>query len=176
MARRHKTPKVFPATHESLWLENRAADEMGYVRIQNEQELFALVDVGVLAPLDGLIVAKKLPPFRRYALPATVEYARKLNGDFYDVFSSPLVVTSAVRPADVQRKLRRRNRNAAPESGDRGSTHQRGTTFDISKRLSRPQYRWLVLRLLRDRALHRVLVIEEKACFHIFVGGQIDVY
>jgi hypothetical protein len=37
--------------------------------------------------------------------------------------------------------------------------------------LSRAEYQWLVMRLLYYRALHRVLVIEERACFHIFVGG-----
>jgi hypothetical protein len=164
-----KTRKFFPSTHESVGLENVAADAAGIPRIADEHDLLVLVQQEKLVPLDGLAVAPKLPDNRRYALPETVEYVKKLDGGFHGIFAIHLVVTSAVRPATVQKRLRRRNRNAAPATGDRASSHERGTTVDISRRMSRRQYRWLVVQLMVDRALGRVLVIEEKACFHIFV-------
>jgi hypothetical protein len=80
-------------------------------------------------------------------------------------------VDSAVRPATVQKKLRRWNRNAAPWDGERASSHERGTTIDISRNLTKTEYRWLVFQLLYYRAVGVVMVIEEKACFHIFVRG-----
>lgn len=165
------TRKTFPATHDSVRLENEAADSMGVSRILVKQQILVLAQQQKLVPLDGLWIAKKLPVERRYALPETVLYLRRLDDLFSARFGGHLVVTSAVRSADVQKKLRRRNHNAAPADGAAPSSHERGTTVDISRHFTHREYRWVVLRLLVDRALGRVLVIEEKACFHIFVGG-----
>lgn len=170
-AKVRRPKKFFPSTHDSVRLENEAADSMGVVRISDEKVLSAFVENGVFVPLDGLWVCRKLPTNRRYALPETVLYLRRLDDLFSAQFGDHLVITSAVRPATVQARLRRHNRNAAPVSGERASSHERGTTVDIGRRMPRKQYRWLVLRLMVDRALGRVTVIEEKACFHIFVKG-----
>lgn len=167
-----RTHKLFPPSHESVHQENIAADSMGVSRIENEPEMNALILQQTLVPLDGLTVDKHLPKNRRFALPKTVDYMRGLDNDFFSAFGRHLVISSAVRPATVQKKLRRRNRNAAPDSGDRASSHERGTTVDICRRFSTRQYRWLAARLMYDRALGRVYVIEERACFHIFVGGN----
>jgi hypothetical protein len=164
--------KFFPSTHDSVRLENEAGDAMGIPRIANESDLSDLVEAGALVPLGGLLVCPKLPVNRRYALPETVLYLRRLDDLFSAQFGRHLVVTSAVRPATVQKKLRRRNRNAAPADGDRASSHERGTTIDISRHLTRSEYCWIVLRLMVDKALGRVMVIEERACIHIFVTGK----
>lgn len=167
--------KNFPANHDSVLLENVAADAMGARRYYTEREVTEAVWDGELVPLTGLWVAKQLPPDRRYALPATVEFAQELSYAFEDEFGQHLILDSAVRPATVQQKLGRRNRCAAPAYGERASSHERGTTIDISRHMTKPEYRWLVVKLLYYRAIGRILVIEERACFHIFVKGNYGV-
>lgn len=172
---KHLPHNFFRPTHDSVRLENERADIMDVPRYQTQAEVDAAVVSGALAPVQSYYttytVSSKLPPNRRFARSETVGFLESLSAEFYSTFRTPLVVDSAIRPADCQRRLRRINRNAAPYTGDRASSHERGTTIDLSKRLTRQQYRWLVGRLLYERALGRVLVIEERACFHIFVGG-----
>jgi hypothetical protein len=183
-----KIKKVFPAGLESVLQENIEADKMSAWRYLDVDELDDAIERGELVPLDNLTVSPKLPPNRRFARPATVAFAQQLSREFYDEFADtkhfvPLMVDSAVRPMDVQKKLWKRlgckwhSCVAAPPDGERASSHERGTTFDISRRMTKAQYRWLVLRLLFYRATHKILVIEERACFHIFVynGDAVDV-
>lgn len=168
--------KFFPATADSVRLENERADALSLARVDDEQDLLALVQHNVLVPLVGVEVSRRLPQNRRYALPATVEYVRSLNEDYIRVSGHSLVVSSAVRPVTTQRRLRRWNRCAAPAYGNRSSSHERGSTVDISRHFSRQEYLWLVWRLWYDKARGKILVIEERACFHIFVGESDEVY
>jgi hypothetical protein len=170
-----RTRSPFPANHDSVRIENEVADSMRAWRYADMQEVLAAVQQNRLISVQQhrLIVARKLPTDRRYALPATVAYIGGLNERFEAQFNYALTVDSAIRPASVQKKLRRWNRSAAPATGDRASTHERGTTVDLSRRLTRAQYRWLVVQLLYDRAVGKILVIQERACFHIFVIGEV---
>lgn len=171
-----RTPNPFPAkpNHGSVQLENEVADYMRARRYANMQEVFVAVQQHRLVSIEQhrLNVARKLPKDRRYALPATVQYVGELNYRFEAQFNYALTIDSAIRPATVQKRLARRNWSAAPADGARASTHERGTTVDISRRLTRAQYRWLVVQLLYDRAIGKVLVIQERACIHIFVTGE----
>jgi len=167
--------KVFPATHDSIPAENRRADMLGLKRYETMDEVRQDVAQSILVPLS-ITVSKRLPKDRRYALPETVAFAEKLDQDFYEATGDRLVVDSAIRPSDVQKRLARRNRNAAPADGARASTHERGTTFDLSRRMKRGEYRWLLLRLAYYRARGEILIIEERACVHIFVNqGSLEV-
>ena len=60
---------------------------------------------------------------------------------------------------------------------------QAGTTFDLAKRVAtghgyrdmrRGEYKWLLWRLWYYREIGQILVIEERGCLHVFVGGQDD--
>ena len=169
---RPRVNKIFAANSQSVLLENQAADEMGAFRYFTQAQVDEAVLDGTLEPLYNhsyYIVSPKLPPERRYALPATVSFVETLSLDFYRVFHQPLMVDSAIRPATVQRSLIHRNRAAAPAHGNKASSHERGTTADFSKRMSKEQYRWMLLRLLYYRAIGRVLVIQERACWHVMV-------
>lgn len=183
--RKLKFKKVFPAGLDSVLLENIAADKMRAWRYTDQDEMQAAIDRGELVPLDGLNVSGKLPENRRYARPATVEFARLLSREFHDAMGdskhyAPLMINSAVRPMDVQIKLRKklgcrwRACVAAPADGERASSHERGTTIDISRKLTKDQLRWLVMRLWFYKLSNRILVIEERACFHIFVIDGLD--
>ena len=162
--------KVFPATTDSVAAENRRADGLGLKRYMTQTEVDADVTAGALVRITGVKIDKRLPQNRRYLRPQAFGFLQILAGQFRDMVGTDLTVDSAVRPADCQQRLARVNRNAAPAEGSRASSHERGTTFDIGRQLPRRGYRYLVTRLLYYRAIGRILVIEEKGCFHIFVG------
>jgi len=84
-------------------------------------------------------------------------------------------VNSAVRTVEQQKKLRRRNRNAAPIDGDTASSHLAGTTVDLAKRgLTRKQKKWLdaYLKNLQDQGLIEAAEERRQACYHIMVKSQ----
>jgi Family of unknown function (DUF5715) len=159
---------VFPANKNSVGLENHYADIAGIERLEDAAQVQAAVDSGRLVYIP-ITSSPKLPEGRRYIRPAAAGFMLELDGRFNRATGRYLTVDSAVRPQDVQRQLARRNRNAAPATGTRASSHERGTTFDISKRMKRGEYRWLITQLAYYQALGHIHVIEEKACIHIMV-------
>ena len=167
VSRAAKTPKLFPATHDSVAEENRRADALGYRRYLDMEDVNIGVAGGELVPITGVKINDKLPKDRRYLRPEVLSFLERLNRDV----GSNLTVDSAIRPADVQRRLGRFNPNAAPFDGYRASSHERGSTFDIARfGFSRRQNRYLNTRLLYYRAIGRILVIQERECYHVFVG------
>lgn len=169
--------KMFPANHGSVALENLYADRAGISRYADRESLKAGVAKGVLVPVP-ITSCPKLPEFRRYVRPTAAEFLRELDARFYLATGRFLIVDSAVRPADVQRQVARRNKNAAPANGERASSHERGTTFDLASRrvyfngwsnMRRSHYRWLLIQLAYYQALGRIHVIEERSCLHIMV-------
>jgi Family of unknown function (DUF5715) len=159
-------------THTSLLLQNQKIKQMGLERISNERRLLELVEDGTLVALpntDAVIIAPSLPSNRRYVLPMTRDFLQALASEYYAEFHLPLQVNSAVRTKDVQRKLRRYNRCAAPVDGEYASSHETGATIDLSRRLTKQQLRWLEWRLLYYYGRNKVLVEEERHCFHIMV-------
>jgi len=170
---RPRETKIFAATHDSIRLENEAAEGMGAYRYFTQAQVDAAVQDGTLVRLYTsyvLIVSPKLPMERRYALPATVNFVETLATEFFLQFHQPLMVDSAIRPATVQRGLHMRN--AAPAYGLRASSHERGTSADFAKHFTKAQYHWIILRLLYYRSLGHILVIEERSCLHVFVIGE----
>ena len=170
---RHQcTSKSLKPTHESLVRQNEAIDQMGLERIQNEFELSCLVKAGILVALpntDAVKPAPSLPANRRYALPRTVFFLLSLSEAYRQQFGKALTVDSAVRPKSVQERLRRTNRAAAPVNGETASSHESGTTFDLSKKMPRAQLQWLRNMLGMYQAYDVVIVEEEKNCLHIMV-------
>lgn len=163
--------KVFPATRDSVPAENRQADTAGIPRYGDERSMAGDVERRVLVPVP-ITCNPKLPERRRYVRVDTADFLLELDTHFHLATGGYLMVNSAVRPATVQKQIRRRNRNAAPAVGERASSHERGTTFDLSKKMRRGQLRWLLVQLMRYRTLGRVLVIEERACIHVFVNAR----
>ena len=132
---RPRKPKNFAAKTTSVAFENEIADKMGTFRYATQAEVDADVQAGRLVRIRTW-TSPKLPDNRSYALPATVNFIYDLNLLFFRQFGHSIMVDSAVRPATVQKRLTRWNRSAAPAYGERASTHERGTTVDISKRLT----------------------------------------
>ena len=164
--------EYFPANHDSVPQENRVADSFHLKRYSDEREIKLDASNGLLKPIPGDICAKALPPVRRYALPSTVAFITGLGQEFLANAPNPggsLVVDSAIRSRRDQTWLRRHNGNATSVDGPRASSHERGTTVDISRKMDSQDYDWLVHRLRYYRALGLILVIEERYCVHIFV-------
>ena len=171
----------FPATHESVPAENRRADAENLPVYVTDGEVTLAVYTGAVVPIwNGeavygrmiVDVSQKLPAERQYLRTEANDYLSTLAVQFWIATDHQLTVDSAVRSAETQKRIGRHNKCAAPAYGDFPSSHERGTTFDLARKtLSKRDYNWLVWRLLLDRAHGKILVIEERACFHIFVGS-----
>lgn len=160
-----KTVKLFPATQDSVPAENRVADAAGLKRYNDRREIIADTERGILVPIP---CSRRVPAYRRVVLRGTRDFYDTLSGDAQSA-GLRLVVDSGVRSRDDQRVLRRRNRNATDVDGERASSHERGTTFDLSRRMTKTQYKWLLWRLAYYKGIGRILVIEERSCIHVFV-------
>lgn len=166
---------LFRGSHEMLVRQNLQIDELALPRIADDDELDTRIAAGELVPMEDsqyLTIASNLKDNRRYCKPWTRDFLEDLSEDFYTEFHRPLVITSLVRTAEQQKKLRRRNRNAAPEDGETVSTHLTGMTFDLLKRgLTRKQHQWLEQYFLPLKELGLVEPIEERRqpVFHVTV-------
>ncbi|HEU5403287.1 MAG TPA: DUF5715 family protein [Terriglobales bacterium] len=169
---------LLKGSHESLIRQNEEIDRLELPRIQNDIELNQLIDEGQLVQISeqpGLHIAGNLKPNRRYSKAWTRDFVEDLGQAYYDEFGIPIQLTSAVRTVDQQKRLRRRNRNAAPIEGDTASSHLAGLTVDIGKRgLTRKQHQWVENYFAKLRELGLIEVAEERrqACFHIMVSER----
>src|SRR6201981_979891 len=138
---------MFRPSHESLLLQNAEVDRLELPRIQDDDELEALKFSGALMPIVGgerLRFDPRLDPSRRYCRPWPRDFVEDLSQAYYHRFHEQIQVNSAVRTVLVQRKLRRHNRNAAPERGETASSHLAGLTLDLQRRgMTKPQIRFV---------------------------------
>jgi hypothetical protein len=166
---------VFRGSHELLVRENEQIDTLELPRIADDAELQLLEDSEELVPMNDstyLSVSSIRLPDRRYCRPWAREFLQDMAAAYYDEFHTPLVITSLVRTAEQQKKLRRRNRNAAPEEGETVSTHLTGMSFDLYKRgMSRRQHKWVEAYFMPLKELGLIEPIEERRqpVFHVTV-------
>ncbi len=162
-------------SYDSMLRQNEEIDRLLLPRIQNDDELQEMIlrqELLELTDSDGIALAPNLDVTRRYARPWTRDFVNDLGDAFYAEFNRPIQITSAVRTVEQQKKLRRRNRNAAPIEGEVASSHLAGTTVDIGKRgLSRKEKKWLeqYLKGLQDNGLIEAAEERRQACFHVMV-------
>jgi hypothetical protein len=166
---------LFAGSHEMLVRQNVQLDQLELPRIADEDELVTREDAGELVPVqdsDSLVVAANLAENHRYCKPWTRDFLEDLGTAYYEEFHQPIIATSLVRTAEQQKKLRRRNRNAAPEEGETASTHLTGVTVDILKRgMTRKQHQWLEQYFLPLAQAGMIEPIEElhQPVFHVVV-------
>lgn len=169
---------LFWPSHLSLLLQNKEINDNGLARYQDMEEVQDAVARGELVPLplsDALTVDRRLDPRRRYVRPWTAQFLTDISNQFYAQFHIPIMVDSAVRPRDVQKKLRRRNHNAAPIDGETASSHMAGLTVDLARSyMNVRQTRWMEVHLLILHSMGLVEVEEEhrQLCFHIMVAKK----
>jgi len=132
-----------------------------------------------IVPSESLRIQPSLDPERRFCRPWTLDFVQDLSDAYYKEFHQQIQVNSAVRTVLVQKKLRRHNRNAAPETGETASSHLAGLTVDLQRRgMSKAQVKWMEEYM---RPLKQLGVIEPEEerhhwCFHIMVGGSYSEY
>jgi hypothetical protein len=180
--RRHrvrvKWNPVFRPSRESLLLQNAEVDRMELPRIQDDTELETLKSKGDLVEINAsehLRFDPRLDPDRRYCRPWTREFVEDLSKAYYEAFGAQIQVNSAVRTVKIQKKLRRHNRNAAPEKGELASSHLAGTTVDLQRRgLSPQQIAWVQQYMLPLKELGLIEPEEERRqwVFHVMVTDK----
>jgi len=169
---------MFRPSHESLLRQNEEIDRLELPRIADDYELEDLKAREVLVPINQsqyLRFDPRLDPARRYCRAWTRDFLGDLSQAYYRRFHEQIQVNSAVRTVLVQRKLRRHNRNAAPESGETASSHLAGLTVDIQRRgMTRDQVRFMERYLFYLRALGLAEPEEERRqwVFHVMVSDR----
>ena len=178
--RRHRVRwnPVFRPSRESLLLQNAEVDRMELPRIQDDDELDALKTKGDLVEIvanEQLRFDPRLDPDRRYCRPWTRQFLEDLSQAYYEAFQAQIQVNSAVRTVKIQKKLRRHNRNAAPEKGELASSHLAGTTIDIQRRgMSPAQIKWMQQYMMPLKELGLIEPEEERRqwVFHVMVSNR----
>ncbi|HET7873302.1 MAG TPA: DUF5715 family protein [Terriglobales bacterium] len=169
---------VLKGSHDSLLRQNEEIDRLQLPRITDNQQLLELERTQELIPIQetrALRVSPAIQADKRYARPWVTQFLDDMSSAFFTEFRTPMQVNSAVRTIEQQHKLRRSNRNAAPESGDNASSHLAGITVDLAKRgLTLKQHRWIegYLKNLRDLNLIEVAEERRQACFHVMVSDR----
>jgi len=169
---------VFRPSRDSLLRQNAEIDRMDLPRIQDDNELRALIEAHDLVPIEAsesLKIEPSLDPNRRYCRPWTRDFLDDMSKAYYDEFHQQIQVNSAVRTVKVQKKLRRHNRNAAPYEGEIASSHLAGITVDIQRRgMTKQQIQWVEQYLMPMKEAGLVEPEEERRhwCFHIAVSGR----
>ena len=169
---------VFRPSHESLLLQNAEIDRLNLPRIRDDKELERLIangDLVAIVPSESLRIQPSLDPARRYCRPWTLDFVEDISAAYYKEFHQQIQVNSAVRTVLVQKKLRRHNRNAAPEKGETASSHLAGLTVDLQRRgMSHDQIKWMeeYMRPLKELGLIEPEEERRQWCFHIMVGGS----
>jgi hypothetical protein len=180
MHRIHRIPwnPAFRPSHESLLLQNAEIDRMNLPRIYNDAQLERLKasgDLVAIVPNETLRIQSSLDPARRFCRSWTLDFVNDISVAYYKEFHQQIQVNSAVRTVLVQQKLRRHNRNAAPETGETASSHLAGLTVDLQRRgMTKAQVEWMedYLRPLKELALIEPEEERRHWCFHIMVSGR----
>jgi len=171
---------VFKPSHESLLLQNEEIDRMNLPRIYNDAQLERLKasgDLVAIMPNPSLRIQPSLDPNRRYCRPWTLDFVNDISTAYYKEFHQQIQVNSAVRTVLVQKKLRRHNRNAAPEAGATASSHLAGLTVDLQRRgMTKAQVQWMeeYMKPLKELGLIEPEEERRQWCFHIMVAGSYD--
>jgi hypothetical protein len=169
---------VFRPSRDSLLRQNEEIDRLELPRIQDQAELDQLIARQELVPIvagETLRFDPRLDPDRRYCRPWTRDFLDDLSEAYYKQFHAQIQVNSAVRTVVVQKKLRRHNRNAAPEKGKTASSHLAGITVDIQRRgMTKQQVAWMeeYLMPLRDGGLVEPEEERHQWVFHVAVSGR----
>ena len=169
-------PAPLRGSYESLVHQNEMADAEGLERILDDADLENRIQQKSLVSIpvsSSLQVNPELPENRRYCRPWTARFLTDISQAHAAHFpGAPLLVTSAVRTVEYQRRLRMINGNAAAAEGDVASPHLTGGTIDIAKHgLNQSQIAWFRAWLLPLEQAGKIDVEEEfkQACFHISV-------
>jgi hypothetical protein len=168
-------PPPLRGSLESLARQNEKTVADGLERIQDDADLNDRIARRMLVPVpvsSALAINGNLPHNRRYCRPWTATFLSDLARAHAAEFRRPLMVSSAVRTVEYQKRLMGTNGNAAAAEGEIASPHLTGATIDIVKQgLNREEVAWMRDHLLPLQEAGKIDVEEEfqQSCFHITV-------
>jgi hypothetical protein len=166
---------ILAANASSQTIQNARADAYHLARMRDRAMLAQFVEAGYLV---------SVPPQTRgyylhgvsseysYLRPWAKRFLDQISRDYYATFHTQLRVTSLIRTVSLQRRLARRNFNAAEATGDDRSSHLTGATLDISKHsMSWREKKWLRRELIELEQSGYIYAVEEfhQPCFHVMV-------
>lgn len=169
---------VLRGSHDSMTRQNEEIDRLQLPRIADEQQLAELEHTQELVPIPEsrfLRWSTTVQADKRYSRPWTRQFIVDMSEAYYSEFHAPMQINSAVRTMEQQQKLRRHNRNAAPEMGDMTSSHLAGTTVDLARRgLTPAEHQWIegYLKNMRDQGLVEAAEERQTWCFHVMVSNR----
>jgi hypothetical protein len=169
---------VLRGSMDSMVRQNEEIDRLQLPRIADNEQLLELERTQELVPIQeshALRISPAIQADKRYCRPWCNQFLQDMSLAYFNEFHTPLQVNSAVRTMEQQHKLRRSNRNAAPEMGEHASSHLAGITVDLAKRgLTRAQHQWIeaYLKNLRDQGMVEAAEERRQACFHVMVSDR----
>jgi Family of unknown function (DUF5715) len=169
---------VLRGSTDSMLRQNEEIDRLQLPRIADNEQLLELERTQELVLIQesrALRINPGLQADKKFCRPWCNQFLQDMSEAYYKEFRVPLQVNSAVRTMEQQQKLRRHNRNAAPETGEHASSHLAGITVDLAKRgLTRAQHKWIedYLKNLRDQGLVEAAEERRQACFHVMVSDR----
>ncbi len=170
------------ATRQSQAEQNRLADDDHLSRMQDLEMLRRWARLELLVPVTAKTrdyYLHEVGSDYRYLRPWANLLLERLASQFRARFGQPLRVTSLVRTVDYQRRLARRNGNAAAASGPKASVHLTGACLDISKKgMTRRQQDWVrnVLHQLRSKKYLYAIEEFQQPTFHVLVLRRYEDY
>ena len=171
-----KPPLSLKGSPRALEYQNCMGDRLNLSRIKDDRQLKRFIEVGLLVPLPQnkyVKIDSRLKKKFRYCRPATRAFILEISKRFYAEFGKPLWINSAARTADYQKKLIKKNANAARGNRPgRRSPHLTGAPIDFGyKKLKAHQIVWLEGQLLLNEQVGRAEATKEKhqAVFHVTV-------
>lgn len=169
---------VLKGSYESELRQNEEIDRLQLPRIADQAQLEELIRTQELVEIKenpALRVSPVIEADKRYCRPWTNQFLQDFSEAYYKQFGYPIQVNSAVRTMEQQQKLRRHNRNAAPEVGEVASSHLAGITVDLARRgLTPAQHKFMedYMKNLRDLGLIEVAEERRQKCFHVMVSDK----
>lgn len=166
---------VLSAKASSQAIQNARANEFNLSRMRNRAMIRRFRRAGLLVRVPARTHSYYLhyiPSAYRYLRPWTKLFLDRLSRQYHARFGRRLRVTSLVRTVVLQRRLERRNGNAADATGPYRSSHLTGATLDISKRfMPRRGRRWMRRVLYRLQQSGYLYAVEEfeQPTFHVMV-------
>jgi hypothetical protein len=166
---------VLAARRSSQSIQNERANAYHLSRMQNRAMIvkyFRAGDLAAVPPETRFYYLHDIPPAYAYLRPWAKRFLDQIGREFYANFHEQLRVTSMIRTVALQRRLERRNFNAAGATGMDRSSHLTGATLDISKHgMSAREKRWMRRKLIALEQSGYLYAIEEfeQPCFHVMV-------
>ena len=169
---------VLKGSYESMLRQNEEIDRLQLPRIADQSQLEELIrnqELVEIKETPALRISPAIQLDKRYCRPWTNQFVQDFSEAYYKEFGAPIQVNSAVRTMEQQQKLRRHNRNAAPELGELASSHLAGITVDLARRGLTPSQHLFMenyMKNLRDLGLIEVAEERRQRCFHVMVSDR----